>query len=178
MIFPVPDTRNGVIYTSGDIYCAGSVERIIQSKYSSAIAWGTANLAKYVPFVVSQPTIVSQVMIFNGTISGNLDVGVYNGLSLAQLVSSGSTAHAGASAGQTITLTATTLPPGFYFLALAFDNATASIRQNSATNTQTVAFGGFREETTAFPLPATATLQYPTSIYLPFIALFPTHLGL
>jgi hypothetical protein len=80
---------------------------------------------------------MTKLSVFIGTASGNVDVGIYSsdGTTLTRLVSSGSTAAAGASAVQTITVASAALVPSFsYYLAVAPDNATVTIGRVAITS--------------------------------------------
>lgn len=73
------------------------------------------------------------------TIAGNIRVGIYPESSTPNspagstlLVESASTAQAGASGAQEITLTDTTLVAGTYFLAFCTDDATATVQRTAA----------------------------------------------
>lgn len=85
-----------------------------------------ANDAYFYPFTLSEPfTVVKAGWINGATVNGNVDIGVYseNG---TKIWSSGSTAQSGTSAGQAVTPTAFTLPPGKYYMAISSDSATAT----------------------------------------------------
>lgn len=132
----------------------------------SAAAWPTANKAIYVPFSVYETITVRKMFWENGgSVSGNVDVGIYD-INWVRLVSSGSTAQAGTSAIQEVNITDTTLASGIYYLAMAMDNNTGQIGRWGPT----AAIGrglGVSEEASAFPLPSTATLSALASGYLP-----------
>lgn len=130
--------------------------------------WTTANIARYYPVLVPEPTIVTKIAVRIGTSSGNLDLGIYDEQGV-RLVSSGSTAMAATSTMQVIDITDTLLTPGVYYLAIAVDNTTASFNNiNNSTGPLAGACSmmGIRQEASAFPLPATATFAATTSDYL------------
>jgi hypothetical protein len=110
-----------------------------------------------------QPALsITKLSVFIGTASGNVDVGVYSsdGTTLTRLVSSGSTAAAGASAVQTITVASTALVPGFsYYLAVAPDNATVTIGRVAITSAIAALGKRVQAFTSGFPLPSTLTLS-------------------
>lgn len=133
-------------------------------------AWPTANLALFVPFTISSPITVVQMGVSNGgTVSGNLDVGIYD-ITGALLVSKGTTAQAGASAVQLLDITNTTLNPGTYFMAMAADNITGTYNSTTTGDQRLWQVCGMQQMATAFVLPATATFANPGQAYVPAIA--------
>jgi hypothetical protein len=130
----------------------------------TAQPWGTANLARYVPFVLDRPYHVAQLVWYVNT-ANNCDVGIYTEGG-TRLVSTGSTAAAGGGTFQTFNITDLELGPGRYFWATAADNGGAQF--GCWQHTQHLAQGnGIYEETSAFPLPATATFATITSNIVP-----------
>lgn len=122
-------------------------------------AWPTANKAIFVPFPVFDRRVVSKLYVCtSGTAAatGNVDVGVYDS-SGTRLVSAGSTAKVSAYDDQTFDVTDTTLGPGTYYIAVACDNTTDTFYAASPTAPTVTALGIF-SQTSAFPLPATATM--------------------
>jgi hypothetical protein len=131
--------------------------------------WPTANKAIYIPFPVRFPITVVKLFVENGTtVSGNIDVGIYD-RGGARLVSSGSTAQSGTSAIQSFDITDTTLNPGLYYLAVAMDNTTAHLLRWGTSSAIPRAMG-VMEQTSAFALPSTATFAALSSSYIPFVA--------
>lgn len=115
-----------------------------------------ANRAVYVPVRIPDTITVVKMFCHNGaTVSGNVDLGIYTSGG-TRLVSTGSTAQAGASIVQEFDITDTTLTPGLYYMALAADNATATFIRLAFTVEVGNALGILGQET-AFPLPASAT---------------------
>lgn len=124
----------------------------------ASVVWPSANLAVYIPFSLPWSYTVRRVFVGNGaTLNGNIDIGIYNSAGARQY-SSGSTAQAGTSAIQYITLgSPLVLAAGTYFLAVASNSATATF-QMAGTNMPTSGrLAGLLQQATAFPLPATAT---------------------
>jgi hypothetical protein len=137
-------------------------------------AWPAANLAIFLPFHTSAPFPIQQVGWINGaTVSGNVDMGVYDAAG-TRLGSIGSTAQAGVSVLQLAALSLT-LDPGHYNMGFTCDNTTATITRISL-GPSSFAFGTayqVQAQTSAFPLPSTATLANPTSnLIIPAVALF------
>ena len=134
--------------------------------------WPTANKAFFYPFTIYSPITISKAFILNASaVSGNVDIGVYdkNG---NRLGSTGQTVNAGTVASQIINLTADTLLslPGYYYLAIAINNTTAR-PQNQSQNVNLCKFLGYKEQTSAFPLPNPATMVEITAGYIPWVGL-------
>lgn len=147
-----------------------SVMNRVVNLVASGSAWPSANLAIFIPFRVAAPYTVQQIYWQNmATINGNIDVGIYDSEG-NKIVSSGSTAQSGATALQSISITPTTLRRGQYYLAMAFDNATATVRAGSSAATLYRAIGVL-SMVSAFPLPSTATFVGTLTNYYPFIGL-------
>ena len=118
-------------------------------------AWTTANLAFYMPIVVDSLIVVQKVAWVNGaTAAGNFDVGIYNS-ALVKLASTGAVAQTGTSVLQVATLSVT-LPPGNYHVGMSSSGTTGVITAVYKTGGATVTCGT-AVETSAHPLPATAT---------------------
>lgn len=130
-------------------------------------AWPAANRAFFVPFATARYITVKQMAWQNGsTVSGNLDVGIYD-IDGNQLVHSGSVAQSGISAAQIADITDTALDPGQYFMAMAVDNTTGLYFRVSNADAQLLQVFGMQQMDTAFPLPSTATFANPATAYLP-----------
>lgn len=139
----------------------------IGSAAPSSAAWPGANTAIYIPFRVSRLVVAQQIVLANGaTVSGNFDTGIYDAFG-NQVVSSGATAHAGINTKQVVNITDTPLGRGLYYLALSFDNATATTQRNNALNIGLASAMGVYNQATAYPLPAAATFASATSTYIP-----------
>jgi hypothetical protein len=112
---------------------------------------------------------VQRILVqIGGTSSGNLDVGIYDE-SGNKKVSAGTTAMGTANQVQSITLTATVLAPGRYYLAIAVDNTTAVLYNTTGVfNRQ----AGVKEQTlAALPLPTTAAFsESATRAYIPEVS--------
>jgi hypothetical protein len=164
--FPANTVRpnSTVISMCGDWSAAGQWFSNSNVSYGS-VAWTTANKATYLPFQVDRPMTIYQMAWENGaTIATNLDVGIYDVLG-NQLVSSGSIAHSGASVAQAVDITDTALLPGTYYAAMVFDGTTQTIFgcAITAVQAQVMRVLGVQQQTSAFPLPATATFANPTN---------------
>jgi len=130
-------------------------------------SWPTANLALYVPVLVTETFQAIQLAANNGaTVSGNLDLGIYDH-SGNRLVSTGSTAQAGTTTLQIISIASTQLLPGRYYLAQVLDNVTGTHRGPSATSVQDWRAMGCYQQAAAFPLPAAAVFAQFTGARIP-----------
>lgn len=132
--------------------------------------WPAANLAIFIPFRVYQIYTAVKMSWINGTVSGNIDVGIYDAQG-DRLVSLGSTAMSGASAIQTGDITDTTLKPGLYYMAMAVDNTTATFRRFTSATVAGTAGLGLLQQATAFALPSTATFAACGNDYIPGLAI-------
>jgi hypothetical protein len=139
----------------------------------TSTAWPTANKAIFSPFYLSAPITVAQLFVTNGTVvSGNIDVGLY-AVDGTRLASAGTTAQAGTSTLQVFNITDIRIGPGVYYLAVALDNTTGTVEGITAATIGTAMLRaiGYAEQTTAFVLPATATLATLTANLAPICGL-------
>ena len=142
---------------------------LVGAGFASA-TYPTANLALFIPFVVTEPIVAVQLWCINGAaVSGNVDMGIYD-VAGTKLVSIGSTAQSGTSVMQAFNITDTQLGTGRYFLAIALDNTTGTLTRATTPAVYLSAFG-MAEMGTAFALPATATFAAVTNAYIPLIGL-------
>jgi hypothetical protein len=160
----------------GSIFCGGhsSVgDDVIDvgNAFSNANVNLTASRAHYIPFIVRDRCTVYGSLWLNGsTISGNLDVGIYD-YTAVRLVSLGATAQAGASAVQYGNLADTTLDPGYYWMAFVADNATATFSVCSWTAARPLDFMGIKIQASAYVLPSTATFATSSVTEVPRLVL-------
>lgn len=123
------------------------------------------NVATFMPVSLERETVVSRLGWYNGAaVVGNVDCGVYS-WSGSRLVSTGSTAQSGVSAPQEVDVANVVLPPGDYRLALAHNSSGAVFREAAAAVTAIAS--GVTIQTSAFPLPATATFVAPSTAFWP-----------
>lgn len=116
----------------------------------------TANRIQYIPFYLGAQGTAYQMFCLNGTVAGNLDMGIYDAAG-NRVVNKGSTAMAGASQIQLLDITDTALDPGNYWMAFWGDSGSATFRGLSG-GTETMMALGLMTETNASGLPATATM--------------------
>lgn len=147
------------------------VELAVTSPSESTVAWSAANRAIFVPFRVTETFTAIRISLRTEFQSGNLDVGIYDS-SLNRKVSSGSTPCPAAGATVAIAIASTVLPPGQYYMAVAFDNATAGLRAVSGPTAQGVY--GTQYQNAAFPLPATAAFSGSSQWPIPVLGVSST----
>lgn len=159
-----------MLSTSGE---GSPIADAVTSAFTATSALPAANEALFLPVLVTFPLTVYGLGWGNGaTVTGNTDCGIYDSEG-ARLVSLGSTAQSGTSVIQTTSITALTLNPGRYYLALAADNNTALYRCNQTLAVSTVQrASGVAQQTSAFPLPATATFAACTTAVAFFVCAF------
>ena len=136
----------------------------------ASATWPTANLAIFYPFFVTKTDIIRKLYIFNGaTASGNVDIGVYrdDGSTADRVTSNGGSAQTGTSILQELTCQQLDIPPGLYYLAVAFDNITATTTRYALGIYDWKACG-VAQMASAYPLPKLATLAAVANDYLPF----------
>lgn len=167
--FPDPFQRAGI----GGVLSAGGVtpfadfcDLTSQGYANTTSAW-TANRIVYQPVVLSEMAVITQIVIRVNTTGGNYDVGIYD-FNNVRRVSLGSTATPAAGV-ITANITDTTLPAGWYKLALGSDSSVAVFRCTTMT-APNARSQGVEEQTGTFPLPATATPIALASAVTPAIA--------
>lgn len=139
------------------------------SASAASSAWPSANRAIYIHFALNQSIIVTKLFTANGsTASNSFDIGVFSSDG-TKLVSTGATVQSGTTALQIVSVTATTLGPGQYYLGLAMNGTTGTFQSTSrAVRAST---HGILTQSTAYPLPANATFATPASGYFPLFGL-------
>lgn len=139
----------------------------------ASATYPTANLAILIPFNLPRDATIVKLWANNGaTLSGNIDVGIYDD-AFAKIVSIGSTVQAGtANQLQEFDITDTTMIAGRYYLVVALDNTTATLMRFTPTVASSqLRQMGCAQMAAAFPLPATITPAIITNFYLPLIGL-------
>lgn len=157
--FPAVQDYNHAVICLTSPECLGMQLAASGLTYITATAYTSANLAQYVPFLVGYPMTVQKMFWENGATVGtnHVDVGIYDSQG-NQLTHSGSTLTAGATTTQSISVTAVTLQPGLYYMAIAVDGTTDTFLSWSFTTSFSYTrMLGIYQQATAFPLPATAT---------------------
>lgn len=134
-------------------------------------AWPTANKAFFIPVRISVSVIILKMLWFNGTTVGtnNVDVGIYDNQG-NKIVSSGSILTSGTSSFQEANITDTTIEPGLYYMAMAMDGTTDTVRRQTDAVPEG-SFYGILEQASAFNLPANATFAAHSAAYIPYIGM-------
>ena len=140
----------------------------------ATLVYPAANLAIFIPFRSRYPFLCANAFWNNGTLGtvSNIDVGVYS-KDGTRLWSTGSTAQSGASVIQSVDITDKKIGAGMYYIAIACDNAAGQLFASTFTNASLDTLAGIRQQSTAFPLPAVATLGDCTQTYLPLFGFTP-----
>jgi hypothetical protein len=105
-----------------------------------------------------------------GAVSGNVDAGIYDEGGV-RLVSSGSVAAAGVSLVQEVDPTDTPVGPGRFSLALAASSTSQQFLRIQVGSTTLLRAFGLANQTSAFPLPASATFAVVGYDYIPMVGL-------
>lgn len=134
-------------------------------------AWPAANRAIYYPFTLASTVLVKQLWCFNGSVlSGAVDLGIYSGGG-TRIISTASTAQAGASAIQAFNITDTQLGPGLYYMAMAMDNNTGRTQNVTIGTASRLQATGYAQQASAFSLPTLATFAATGTDYAPLFGL-------
>lgn len=150
---------------------AGTVNMLTGTGVPASATWPTANKAFYIPFVLRQPVLVSNLFVINGTTaSGNLDIGIY-AQDGTQITHTGSTAQSGTSAIQTVSITPVIIGPGVYYMALSMNGTTGTTFRLAPTSATMLSAFGIFQQTTSFPLPSSATFATASQTYIPLFGL-------
>lgn len=135
-------------------------------------AWPAANRAIFVPFALSSPYLVRKVWWANGaTVAGNVDVGVLTPGG-ALLLNAGTTAMAGVTTIQSVTLgTPVLLSPGQYYMAMEASSTSTSFGRNALTADFCSMAGMAQQAVGSMPLPAAAVLATIAAAYVPLFGI-------
>lgn len=134
---------------------------------AASIAWPAANRMVTIPFVVEEQFTISEARIFNGaTVSGNLDVGVYDSAG-RRIVSSGGTAQLGVNTAQVVVMPGVRLAPGYYAMALVLDNAVGTVLMRNLVNLSVLSVMGIFATNTSYPLPVASLGNAAWTEYIP-----------
>lgn len=140
------------------------------STFITPQAWQAVNLALYVPVLIRVPTTVYQMAWINGaTLGGNVDVGIIDGSSKARLISTGSTAQAGASALQVVDVADTLIPVGLHYLAMSLNSNTATVIRGSLSTAIMARANGVAQQAAGFPIPNPVTFEVVAVTSVPFV---------
>lgn len=140
------------------------------------VAWPSANLALYIPLTLPFAYPAKRVFWGNGsTVNGNVDLGLYDGITGSKIYSVGATLQAGATALQYVTVD-WLVQPGEYYLALSLSSGTGQTLR-VAPGTADMRLVGCVQEASAHPLPTTMTPAAIGQGYWPLFGLTRTSTG-
>jgi hypothetical protein len=122
--------------------------------------WIAPNQALFFPIAIAHPWIVTKLWWQNGaTVTGNVDCGLYTE-EQNRILSTGSTAQAGPNAVQSVDVPDTVIPAGTIYFALVM-SSTGTVWQNVNNGDAAGYIESAYIQTSALPLPATATFASP-----------------
>lgn len=175
MIGPVNVYQNSPIITPFSLESLGlplmQLGVTIASPGSST--WPTANKVFAVRFrIVGRQYTARRMFVANGaTTSGNFDIGIYDQF-LNRLVAMGSTAQSGISQNQVVNIADTVLlPDQDYWMALVFDNTTATVQRYSSLSVQYGRTFSMFVQTSGFALPSTLTFNPLDATFVPLFGI-------
>lgn len=123
----------------------------------------TQNRVRAWRFVVTQPTKIERILVFNGaTAAGNIDVGIYTADG-RRIVSSGSVAQSGTNTLQEFTVTATTLLPGEYWMAFVNDATTSTTMAGLLGGISWKSISTYFQDKSGIGVPLPATISWGIS---------------
>lgn len=171
-LFEQTGVFTGDILLSFDPQVMGGRNDTLSGAAPTSATYRAANRAFFYPFYLTEPKVARYLFVVNGTaVSGNIDLGIYRASdsgTAQKIITTGSTAQSGTSAAQVVSISATQLAVGQYYMAIAIDNTTATTYR-TAMSTIFFHITGARYADTAFALPATvtfATAVVPTDVHL------------
>lgn len=176
----IPDDDTPLLINTSSFWCTGLSMKMMDATTAPVSTAWVANLAIFIPFNLPWPYTVSRFFWVNGaTLTGppNTDVGIF-AVDGRKIVSTGNTAQSGASTIQFANASTTArLAPGRYYLGYS----------NSATLADTFCYGGVSvgpmashqifQQTSANPLPSSATFARTSNALIPFCGFTRTSSG-
>jgi hypothetical protein len=168
--WPIVGTPTSVIISPYSPFAMGVEYAALATAAPASVAHGTANLARFYPFVLSEPIMVVKMWWYNGaTANGNTDIGIYDE-SGTKLLSMGNTAQGTINILQEVNVTDTWLGRGRFYMGLSSSSATATYFSN-VISVQLSKMLGWAQMATANVLPATATYAAASSAIQPVFGL-------
>jgi hypothetical protein len=145
---------------------------------TTSTAWGTANLAWFLPFSLPWSYTVQRLFLANGaTVNGNIDLGIYS-LAGAKLASTGAVAQATVTEVQYVALgSPLVLAAGTYLFGISLSSATGTVSMSASVTPPFGRIMGMFQQATAHPLPTTATLAAWNSTGYPLVGITRTTSG-
>lgn len=149
----------------------GLETRSATASSNASTAWGTANLALYVPVTMDAPFTVRRFGWRNGaTVAGTVDAGLLDAAG-AKVLSTGAVSQSGTSALQVADVTDTDFPAGRYWLSISCSDATATLMALPLTGAVDGQWLGCAQQSSAHPLPSTATMAAFAASFVPWFGL-------
>lgn len=140
----------------------------LTARYGGAGAvWPSANLALYMPVLVTERVTVYHMGTEVTTQAGNIDVGIYDE-ALNRLVNAGTTATAVAGI-QDLDIADTAIGPGLVYFAMVCDSTTAAFRRISADGVLLRTCGMAQQALGSASLPSSATFAANANGYVPHV---------
>jgi hypothetical protein len=128
----------------------------INNGANASSPWIAPNQALFFPIFIPHPWTVTKLWWQNGsTVTGTVDCGLYTE-EQNRILSTGSTAQAGANAVQSVDVPDTVIPAGTTYFALVM-SSTGTVWNNVINGDPGGYVGGGYVQASALPLPATAT---------------------
>jgi hypothetical protein len=137
-------------------------------------AWRAAKRVRYIPFSLHEWYYAAKLAVYNGaTLSGNIDLGIMDGLGNRLYHVGTGTTQAGASIPQVVS-PALWLPPGGYYFAVSLDNTTGTLKGYSGGNglSPTKEAGLLEETPGAFGIPSTMTPSIVANAEIPWMSIY------
>lgn len=155
-------------------WCGGAQAQGVSTAINAiaGFGWGAANQAVYVPMSLPGPYLVKFVWWGNGNaVAGNVDCGVLTPGG-ALMFSCGSTAQAGTSVIQSVTLgTAVWLDAGQYYLSLSASSTTAKFGGLNGAQPRTFNVAGLLQAATQVPLATSPTFATASTCTCPLFGI-------
>ena len=169
-MFPASrSTTIAPVFTIDAVSNFGVIPNIALSNASAT--WPTANKILYIPFRLSEPITVQQLLLHNGAaVSGNVEMAIYSEDG-TRIVTSGSTAQAGTTAIQLLNITDTLLGRGAFYFGVSLNNVTGELNRVAPVLGLCQMIGLLTETPGSFGLPAIATFSAYVDAYLPLCGL-------
>jgi hypothetical protein len=167
----VPPQRGVISVTQSLGQPVGMISRFFMGPPSAA-AWPAANRALYLPFLIEQPCVCTQLWFYMGAQAGNYDMGIYDATK-KRLVSMGSTTvPANTNSMALANIADTALSPGHYWLGIVMSTVTTLTVFRYATNLLLAQSIGVQQEALGSTvLPDPPTFANPANSFTPVCGL-------
>ena len=171
--FPETTTPPSIVTTSNAMARMYSYPEQGSNASFSGRVWPSANLAIYQPLILPYHYTVRRLVSGSGTLSGtpgHYCIGIYNSAGVL-LYSSGSVTLVTNAAPQIHTMSSPLklIASQLYFLGYSVDNVADQIVWSNGVAANQLQVIGIYEQTSAFPLPSTATFSTISNACLPYI---------